>query len=134
VPVTVLQTLSASEASKRQSSDIHPSYHGTVFFRNVFDGQLAATDYPKVNVRGSSNHLLSCLTIFVVLFCHVPPLFCIGGCLGLVVLQTRRRDSSHTSKGHLEHLLSSLTGIDYYLVLLIMSRRLPHHRDGGELG
>ncbi|KAH9065780.1 lung seven transmembrane receptor-domain-containing protein [Lactarius vividus] len=49
VPVTVLQTPPTSETLKRQSSDIHPSYHGTVFFRNVFDGQLAATDYPKVN-------------------------------------------------------------------------------------
>ncbi|KAH9049366.1 lung seven transmembrane receptor-domain-containing protein [Lactarius hengduanensis] len=49
VPVTVLQTPPTSETLKRQSSDIHPSYHGTVFFQNVFDGQLAATDYPKVN-------------------------------------------------------------------------------------
>ncbi|KAF8274128.1 protein PTM1 [Lactarius quietus] len=49
VPVTVLQTPPSAAASKRQSSDIHPSYHGTVFFRNTFDGQLAATDYPKVN-------------------------------------------------------------------------------------
>lgn len=49
VPVTVLQTAPTSAALKRQPSDIHPSYHGTVFFRNVFDGRLAATDYPKVN-------------------------------------------------------------------------------------
>ncbi|KAI0296242.1 lung seven transmembrane receptor-domain-containing protein [Russula brevipes] len=31
------------------SSNVHPSYRGTVLFRNVFDGKLAATDYPKVN-------------------------------------------------------------------------------------
>lgn len=48
VPVTVLQT-SSSALQERQSSDIHPSYKGTVLFRNVFDGGLAATDYPKVN-------------------------------------------------------------------------------------
>ena len=114
VPVTVLQTPSASsEESKRQSSDIHPSYHGTVLFRNAFDGQLAATDYPKVNVRGSSNHLSACVHIFVVLFCHVRPLLRIGGRLGLVVLQARRGDSSHTSKDHLDRFVSSLTWIDY---------------------
>ncbi|KAI0267235.1 lung seven transmembrane receptor-domain-containing protein [Russula aff. rugulosa BPL654] len=48
VPVTVLQT-SSSALQERQSTDIHPSYKGTVLFRNVFDGELAATDYPKVN-------------------------------------------------------------------------------------
>ncbi|KAI0257174.1 lung seven transmembrane receptor-domain-containing protein [Lactifluus subvellereus] len=50
VPVTVLQTPPSSALQKRQSSDVHPSYRGTVLFRNVFDGRLAATDYPKVNV------------------------------------------------------------------------------------
>ncbi|KAF8506739.1 lung seven transmembrane receptor-domain-containing protein [Russula emetica] len=47
VPVTVLQT-SSSALQERQSTDIHPSYKGTVLFQNVFDGELAATDYPKV--------------------------------------------------------------------------------------
>lgn len=54
VPVTVLQTSSPSTLQSRQSSDVHPSYRGTVLFRNVFDGQLPATDYPKVNVCGYS--------------------------------------------------------------------------------
>ncbi|KAH9982858.1 protein PTM1 [Lactifluus volemus] len=49
VPVTVLQTSPSSALQKKQSSDIHPSYKGAVLFRNVFDGRLAATDYPKVN-------------------------------------------------------------------------------------
>ncbi|KAH9968591.1 lung seven transmembrane receptor-domain-containing protein [Russula dissimulans] len=50
VPVTVMQTSTSTSAFQvRQSSGIHPSYKGTVLFRNVFDGQLAATDYPKVN-------------------------------------------------------------------------------------
>jgi len=30
---------------------LHPSYKGSVLFRNTFDGQLPATDYPKVNVN-----------------------------------------------------------------------------------
>ncbi|KAF8700877.1 hypothetical protein AX14_000643 [Amanita brunnescens Koide BX004] len=28
---------------------LHPTYKGTVLFRNAFDGKLPATDYPKVN-------------------------------------------------------------------------------------
>jgi hypothetical protein len=28
----------------------HPSYDGIVLFKNTFDGQLEAIDYPKVNV------------------------------------------------------------------------------------
>ena len=56
VPVTVLQTSSRSTLQSRQSSDVHPSYRGTVLFRNVFDGQLPATDYPKVNVCGHYVH------------------------------------------------------------------------------
>ena len=114
MPVTVLQTPPTSAAFKRQSSDVHPSYRGTVFFRNTFDGQLAASDYPKVNVRGFNNHLPSCMTILVVLLCHAPLVFCIGCRLGLVMLQERRRDSSHSSEDHFEPLALSHTGIDYH--------------------
>lgn len=28
----------------------HPAYKGLVLFKNVFEGKLPATDYPKVNV------------------------------------------------------------------------------------
>lgn len=48
VPVTVMQN------SPRQApTDVpyHPTYSGSVFFRNTFDGKLSAADYPKVNVR-----------------------------------------------------------------------------------
>ncbi|KZT75008.1 hypothetical protein DAEQUDRAFT_17258 [Daedalea quercina L-15889] len=46
VPVTVMQN-----SVRQASTDIpyHPTYTGTVFFRNTFDGRLPATDYPKVN-------------------------------------------------------------------------------------
>jgi hypothetical protein len=46
VPVTVL-------SSRRAPTDVpfHPKYHGTVLFKNAFNGMLPATDYPKVNVR-----------------------------------------------------------------------------------
>jgi len=49
VPVTIL---SSDTVGKRQdSTDVpfHPKYDGTILFRNKFDGQLPATDYPKVN-------------------------------------------------------------------------------------
>jgi hypothetical protein len=47
VPVTVLST-----SPRQEPTDVpyHPSYHGSVLFRNTFDGKLPATDYPKVNV------------------------------------------------------------------------------------
>ncbi|KAF9015617.1 lung seven transmembrane receptor-domain-containing protein [Cyathus striatus] len=47
IPVTVQQT-----SNLRAESDVpyHPSYKGLVLFRNKFDGQLPATDYPKVTV------------------------------------------------------------------------------------
>jgi len=49
VPVTIL---SSDTVGKRQGpTDVpfHPKYDGTVLFKNKFDGQLPATDYPKVN-------------------------------------------------------------------------------------
>ncbi|GBE77694.1 hypothetical protein SCP_0105760 [Sparassis crispa] len=46
VPVTVL-----SNSARQAPTDVpfHPTYTGSVFFRNKFDGKLPATDYPKVN-------------------------------------------------------------------------------------
>ncbi|KAK1220015.1 hypothetical protein PQX77_017222 [Marasmius sp. AFHP31] len=44
VPFTVVKTI-----APRQAEGPHPSYQGTVLFRNKFEGKLAATDYPKVN-------------------------------------------------------------------------------------
>lgn len=35
---------------------MHPSYKATVLFQNTFDGQLPATDYPKVNVNDLSRY------------------------------------------------------------------------------
>ncbi|KAK0233676.1 lung seven transmembrane receptor-domain-containing protein [Armillaria fumosa] len=49
VPVTVRNSASSSSARAPTDVPYHPSYHGLVFFQNTFDGQLPATDYPKVN-------------------------------------------------------------------------------------
>uniref|UniRef100_A0A8H7Y739 Uncharacterized protein n=1 Tax=Psilocybe cubensis TaxID=181762 RepID=A0A8H7Y739_PSICU len=44
IPVTV------QGSTRRADTDVpyHPSYKGTVLFKNTFDGELPATDYPKV--------------------------------------------------------------------------------------
>lgn len=49
IPVT------AQPPSNQASTDVpfHPSYRGTILFKNTFEGKLPATDYPKVNVRVS---------------------------------------------------------------------------------
>lgn len=47
--------LTVADSQKRQSSGSganipgHPSYHGTVLFKNTFKGQLAAAEYPKID-------------------------------------------------------------------------------------
>lgn len=58
VPVTVLQSREPGELVERQSnsSEVHPTYQGLVHFHNTFDGQLAATEYPKVTVRAQSSY------------------------------------------------------------------------------
>lgn len=49
VPITGEQPSS----SRRAATDVpyHPSYHGNILFKNVFQGHLAASDYPKLTVR-----------------------------------------------------------------------------------
>ena len=49
VPVTILS--SDTVGARQDSTDVpfHPKYDGTVLFKNKFEGQLPATDYPKVN-------------------------------------------------------------------------------------
>ena len=85
VPVTVMQN-----SARQAETDIpyHPTYTGTVFFRNTFDGRLPATDYPKVNVRANADMLCPRLTsIAQVLLLHVSRVHS-GSCrLGLALLQ-----------------------------------------------
>ena len=46
VPVTVHGSAPRTENDR----PYHPAYKGLVLFKNVFEGKLPATDYPKVNV------------------------------------------------------------------------------------
>ena len=59
IPITV-----QSPSTRRASSEalLHPSYKGSVLFRNTFNGQLPATDYPKVDVNGFASSRKQTLT------------------------------------------------------------------------
>ena len=50
IPLTVSDQ-TGKRVSERASTDVptHPTYAGTILFRNVFNGQLPAAEYPKVN-------------------------------------------------------------------------------------
>ncbi|KAG8219491.1 lung seven transmembrane receptor-domain-containing protein [Butyriboletus roseoflavus] len=47
VPVTMMTPTAARQAST--DVPLHPTYNGVVLFKNTFDGELPAGDYPKVN-------------------------------------------------------------------------------------
>jgi hypothetical protein len=50
IPLTVMDQTKRT-LPERAPTDVptHPTYAGTVLFRNVFNGQLSAAEYPKVN-------------------------------------------------------------------------------------
>jgi len=49
VPLTTISSDTAGTGQDSTDVPFHPKYDGTVLFRNKFNGQLPATDYPKVN-------------------------------------------------------------------------------------
>lgn len=49
VPLTVLSSDTVGTGGGSTDVPFHPKYKGSVLFKNKFDGQLPATDYPKVN-------------------------------------------------------------------------------------
>ena len=50
VPLTVLSSDTVGTGGSSTDVPFHPRYQGSVLFKNKFDGQLPATDYPKVNL------------------------------------------------------------------------------------
>jgi hypothetical protein len=52
IPLTVMERekRSGSPDDHIEQGGTHASYHGSILFRNTFDGQLPAAEYPKVNV------------------------------------------------------------------------------------
>lgn len=57
VPVTLVNERRAEypHVDQRQSSATHAEYSGLVLFRNTFDGELPAVEYPKINVSQFRN-------------------------------------------------------------------------------
>lgn len=93
IPVTVQSPTSETDITH------HPSYNGVVLFKNTFDGKLAATDYPKVNVCVETiRKILFSNSICIVLFRHVHRIFCLWDDLGLVVLSAHARVVTNSSK------------------------------------
>lgn len=92
VPITVLP---ATSARQDVSANPHPSYSGSVFFRNTFDGKLPASDYPKVNVSAQFPHgILRLNAAFVVLLLDVPCVLRARHCVGMALLPERARPPS----------------------------------------
>lgn len=50
VPVTVLSDGGSSVSERQEDTNVpfHPSYNGIILFKNTFNGELPASDYPKV--------------------------------------------------------------------------------------
>ncbi|KIY69163.1 hypothetical protein CYLTODRAFT_489174 [Cylindrobasidium torrendii FP15055 ss-10] len=90
IPVTVSST-------KRQDSDTdvpyHPSYHGKVLFKNKFNGQLPASDYPKVNFYFAMFIVYAVFAAVWGWFCYrhvqdlLPIQYYLSGLVGLLVIE-----------------------------------------------
>ncbi|KAF9269939.1 hypothetical protein L218DRAFT_975984 [Marasmius fiardii PR-910] len=87
IPVTVI----SNEA--RQTDGPHPTYKGTVLFRNKFDGQLPATDYPKVNFYFVMFLVYSAVASAWAWLCYkhvqdiLPLQYYLSGLVGLLVIE-----------------------------------------------
>ncbi|KAI0639574.1 lung seven transmembrane receptor-domain-containing protein [Trametes polyzona] len=90
VPITVLPSNSARQDV---SPNPHPSYKGTVYFRNTFDGKLPASDYPKVNFYFAMFLVYSALAIVWGWLCYqnvqdlLPIQYYLSGLLGFLIIE-----------------------------------------------
>ncbi|KAI0375165.1 hypothetical protein BV20DRAFT_985525 [Pilatotrama ljubarskyi] len=91
VPITVYPSSSPEDSS----TDVpyHPTYTGTVFFRNTFDGKLPASDYPKVNFYFAMFLIYSALAIAWGWLCYqnvqdlLPIQYYLSGLLGFLIIE-----------------------------------------------
>ncbi|KAG7098919.1 hypothetical protein E1B28_000816 [Marasmius oreades] len=87
IPVTV------RNIATRQTDGPHPSYKGTVLFRNKFDGKLPATDYPKVNFYFAMFLVYSAVAAAWAWLCYkhvqdiLPLQYYLSGLVGLLVIE-----------------------------------------------
>ena len=81
IPLTVTDQTKKG-LSERALSDVptHPTYTGTILFRNVFNGQLPAAEYPKV-------HFYLALTIAYVVFAGAWGYLCVRHMSDLLPIQ-----------------------------------------------
>ena len=135
VPVTVISSSrdGAPTQPRQESTDVpfHPRYSGTVLFQNKFNGKLAATEYPKVNVRAvPGSPCVQTLTIEAQFYFAMFLVYTIVGAVwgfqchrnmqDLLPIQVRRdarRDVRHRTN-------------ERFLVLPVKSPWLLDHRDG----
>ncbi|KJA25787.1 hypothetical protein HYPSUDRAFT_213719 [Hypholoma sublateritium FD-334 SS-4] len=83
------------ENSRRAQTDVpyHPSYKGSVLFKNTFDGQLAATDYPKVHFYFSMFVIYAGFALAWAWLCYrhmhelLPIQYYLSGLVGLLVIE-----------------------------------------------
>ena len=120
VPVTVI-----SSTVRQASTDLvpyHPTYNGVVLFKNTFDGQLPAADYPKVNVSLpgvvstlNRRDLVAVLSLHVLRIC-IP---CVW--LGMAVLQAHIGLAAYpsTSIHFLRSQYREVSSLQYYLSGLV---------------
>ncbi|KAI0830476.1 lung seven transmembrane receptor-domain-containing protein [Trametes gibbosa] len=92
VPITVVPSNSPSQDTI-STDNPHPTYQGTVFFRNTFDGRLPASDYPKVNFYFAMFLVYSALAVGWGWLCYqnvqdlLPIQFYLSGLLGFLIIE-----------------------------------------------
>ncbi|EJF66842.1 hypothetical protein DICSQDRAFT_151254, partial [Dichomitus squalens LYAD-421 SS1] len=92
VPITVMP---AGNSPRQAETDVpyHPTYTGSVLFRNTFDGKLPASDYPKVNFYFAMFLVYSTLAIAWGWLCYqnvqdlLPIQYYLSGLLGFLIIE-----------------------------------------------
>ncbi|TBU49906.1 lung seven transmembrane receptor-domain-containing protein [Dichomitus squalens] len=92
VPITVMP---AGNSPRQAETDVpyHPTYTGSVLFRNTFDGKLPASDYPKVNFYFAMFLVYSALAIAWGWLCYqnvqdlLPIQYYLSGLLGFLIIE-----------------------------------------------
>ncbi|KAH9858027.1 lung seven transmembrane receptor-domain-containing protein [Lenzites betulinus] len=92
VPITVVSSNKARQDTV-STDNPHPTYQGTVFFRNTFDGRLPASDYPKVNFYFAMFLVYSALAVGWGWLCYqnvqdlLPIQHYLSGLLGFLIIE-----------------------------------------------
>jgi hypothetical protein len=91
--VAVIPLSVEGDGKRRDTVEYHPSYSGKVLFKNTFDGQLPATDYPKVNFYFFMFVIYSAFALAWAWLCYrhihelLPIQYYLSGLVGLLVIE-----------------------------------------------